>query len=168
MVAPSQPMIGKGKSPDSGVSAPRGPRKASAGGGSPSQGKLDMIQIISASAQREAPGSDINQFLVKLSAMIQQRQIKMLQVGNTVFMVRPMPNGVAEFHTFTVEPPESLVKRFQAGSKTLKQMGFKKAVSYTDNRAFGRLAQMTGLPVKSSPVTDPATGRPTVRYELDL
>jgi len=47
-------------------------------------------------------------------------------------------------------------------------MGFKKAVSYTDNKAFGKLAEMTELPVKSSQMTDPKTGKPTIRYELDL
>ena len=167
MVAPSQPFAGKAQPLDGGVKAPR-KAQSGGGGGGPFEGKLNMIQIISSSAKREAPQTNIDEFLAKLNAMVQKQQVKLLQIGNTVFLIRQSEPGVAEFHTFTVEPPESLVKRYQAGAKSLKQMGFKKAISYTDNKAFGKLAEMTGLPVKSSPMTDPKTGKPTIRYELEL
>jgi hypothetical protein len=104
----------------------------------------------------------------KLAGLVKTKQAKLIQIGNTVFLVKPVAPGIAEFHTFTVEPPESLVKRFQAGAKTLKQMGFKKAVSYAESPAFAKLAQSTGLPVKTTQALNPQTKKPVYRFELDL
>ena len=76
--------------------------------------------------------------------------IQLLQIGNTVFMLKPLPDGTVEFHTFTIESIDDLVKRYQAGINTLKEMGFKKAVSYAQSPAFVKIAQQTGLPVQVS------------------
>lgn len=162
MVAPAQPMIGKGQTTGGEVKAPRQPKTDNK--------KLNSLQIIQASAKRElGPQMPVEQFIDKLGKMIQAKAVQLIQVGNTVFMIKPtQPVGTVEFHTFTVEPPESIVKRFQSGAKTLKQMGFKKAVSYADSPAFVKIAQMTGLPVRISQAASPQTGKQQYRFELDL
>jgi len=164
MVAPSQPFAGKAQPLDSGVKAPK---KAQGGGGGQ---KLNALQIIQASAKRElGPQMPVEQFMDKLAKMIQAKMVQLVQIGNTVFLIKPtQPQGTVEFHTFTVEPPESLTDRFKAGSNTLKQMGFKKAISYADSPAFVKIAQSTGLPVRINQQPNPQTGKQQYRFELDL
>jgi hypothetical protein len=82
--------------------------------------------------------------------MIQNNKAQLLQIGNTVFLLQPKEPGTVEFHTFTVEPPNDLVDRFKAGINSIKQMGFKKAISYATTPAFVKLAKQTGLPVQIS------------------
>lgn len=132
--------------------------------------KLSEIDIIRQSAQKEIPGVNPDDVIKGLYALIKTYNGKIIRMGDTVFFIKPAGNGVAEFHTFTVEPPEELVKRFKTGVNTLKQLGFKKAVSYATEPAFKKLAQSTGLPVKISQSQQMMGGKmvPAYKFELDL
>jgi len=129
-------------------------------------------EIIEESAKKEAPGQDMNRFMQTLGYMVQTKMVQLLQIGNTVFMLKPLPQepGVVEFHTFTTESPKELVERYKAGINSLKQMGFKKAVSYATSPAFVKIAEQTGLPVRVSQsqqvMGDKAT--PAYRFEVDI
>jgi hypothetical protein len=134
----------------------------------PSQ--ISSTQIIQQSLKKEAPETDPNRFMSTLAAMMQRKVIQLVQIGNTVFLLKPMPNGVVEFHTFTIEPPENLVKRYQAGINTVKQMGYKKAISYAQSPAFVKIAQQTGLPVHVSQSQTMMGNKmvPAYKFEVDL
>lgn len=163
-----EPLIVSGKKSE-GEKALKMPKAEKAGG------KMDLktsAEIIEASAKKEAPGQDMTRFMQTLGYMVQTKMVQLLQIGNTVFMLKPMPQepGTVEFHTFTIESPQELVNRYKAGINSLKQMGFKKAVSYATSPAFVKIAEQTGLPVRVSQsqqvVGDKAT--PAYRFEVDI
>ena len=131
---------------------------------------MTSADIIEQSARKEAPGTDMKRFMQTLGYMVQRKMVQLLQIGNTVFMLKPHQDGSVEFHTFTTEPVDQLVKRYQVGINSLRQMGFKKAYSYATSPAFVKIAEQTGLPVR---VTQSQTMQgnkmvPAYRFELDI
>ena len=161
MVTPAEPVL-KTKMEDMG--SIRGPRKPKA------EQQLRPTEIIKQSAAKEAPGMNPDQVLGTLNALVQKGAVKLLQIGNTVFSVMPKGGQTAEFHTFTIESPEKLVDRFKAGANSLKQMGFKQAVTYSESPAFVKMAKDTGLPVKVTKGTQTISGqqKPVYQFMLDL
>jgi hypothetical protein len=137
-----------------------------------SQRQVSSAEIIQQSTQREAPNQDMNRFMQTLGYMIQTKMVQLLQIGNTVFMLKPIPQqpGTVEFHTFTIESPQVLVQRYQAGLNSLRQMGYKKATTYATSPAFVRIAEQTGLPVKVTQsqqvMGDKAV--PAYKFEVDI
>lgn len=128
-------------------------------------------QIIRQAAKNELPpGGNVDLLVKGVGALVQRKAVKLLQIGDTVFMLRPHPDGAVEFHTFTSEPIPALVQRFKAGVTSLKQMGFKKAFSTTNNPAFQKIAQQTGLPVRMTQTQSNIGGKmgPAFRFEVDL
>jgi hypothetical protein len=84
----------------------------------------------------------------QFARLVKSKFIQLVQIGDTVFGVMPKPNGVAEFYVATVEPISVLPKRIASFSKTLKNMGFKKAVSYANTPEWNQIYKQTGLPIK--------------------
>lgn len=125
---------------------------------------MGPVEIIKRSAAAE--GGNADQIVAQLGALIKSKAVQLLQLGNSVFLLRPQPNGVVELHTFTIESPQKLPQRYKAAANSLKQMGFKKAISYAQSPAFVRIAQSSGLPVKVSQAPGPQGT--TYRFELDL
>lgn len=112
--------------------------------------QVSSTEIIQQSARKEQPGADVNRIMQTIAYMMQRKLVQLLQIGNTVFLLQPKEPGTVEFHTFTIEPLDDLVKRYQAGLNSLRQMGFKKAVSFAQSPAFVKIAEQTGLPVQVS------------------
>lgn len=139
----------------------------------PKQAKDKLLpspEIIQKSAEKEIPGTDMTRFMQTLGYMVERKMVQLLQIGNTVFMLKPQGDGSVEFHTFTVESPQDLVKRYQAGINSLKEMGFKKAFSYATSPAFVKIAEQTGLPVRTTQ-TQTMQGNqmvPAYRFEVDI
>lgn len=163
MVAPADPML-KGKSPDMGSLRPK------KGTAKKTQQQIQPVEIIKQSVSQEMPGANPDQIVGTLGAMVERGVVKLLQIGNTVFSVIPKGKDIAEFHTFTIEDPQTLVQRFKAGANSLKQMGFKQAVTYAESPAFVKMAQQTGLPVKIAQGQQTIGGqaKPTYQFVLDL
>lgn len=130
------------------------------------QQQVSSTEIIKQSLAQEDPSLDINHAVQTIAYMMQEKMIQLLQIGNTVFMLKPLDDQTVEFHTFTIEPISDLILRYRAGINTLKEMGFKKAVSYAQSPAFVKIAQQTGLPVRvSQEKTDKGM---TYKFEVDL
>ena len=166
MVAPSKPLVGdKG-----GDKAVMGVIRQKKTGKQAENVKLNSAQIIEASVKKEAPNMDIKRVMAGINAMAQKKMIKFIQIGNTVFSLRDISPGVAEFHTFTVEPVPTLIKRYQTAMNTAKKMGYKKLLSFSTSPAFNKIAQETGLPVKISQSQQMVSGKmvPAYKYEIDV
>lgn len=166
MVTPSEPLL-KQKSQDMGAV------RAPSAKGAPQQKKpqqVKPIEIIQQSIAKEMPDANPEQIINTLWALVQRGAVKLVQIGNTVFSIMPKGGNTAEFHTFTIEDPQVLVSRFKAGANTLKQMGFKQAVTYAESPAFVKMAQQTGLPVKISQGSQKIGGqqKPVYQFILDL
>ena len=146
MAQPAIPNPIKSSSIQTGLTpkASGGPKKA------PQQKQVSSTKIIEESTRREQPGADVNRIMQTIALMMQRKMVQLLQIGNTVFLLQPKEAGTVEFHTFTIESIDDLVKRYQAGLNSLKEMGFKKAISYAQSPAFVKIAQQTGLPVQVS------------------
>lgn len=129
-------------------------------------------EIIEQSARRELPGQDMTRFMQTLGYMVQTKMVQLLQIGNTVLMLKPLPEqpGTVELHTFTIETPQDLVQRYQAAANSLRQLGFKKVLSYATSPAFVKLADQTGLPIRVSQSQTMVGNQmvPAYRFELDL
>lgn len=137
-----------------------------------SEKQISSAEIIQQSAQRESPGQDMNRFMQTLGYMVQTKMVQLLQIGNTVFMLKPIPQepGTVEFHTFTIESPQNLVMRYQAGLNSLRQMGYKKATTYATSPAFVKIAEQTGLPVRVTQSQQVIGNQavPAYKFEVDI
>lgn len=163
MVAPAEPVL-KTKMEDMG--SLRGPRKSK-----PKAAEQKRpVEIIKESVAKESPQMNPDQVLNTLNALVQRGAVRLLQIGNTVFSIIPKGGQTAEFHTFTIESPEQLVERFKAGANSLKQMGFKQAVTYSESPAFVKMAKQTGLPVQVTHGSHTISGqkKPVYQFMLDL
>ena len=166
MVAPSKPLVGdKG-----GDKAVMGALRQKKSGKKAENVKLNSQQIIEASVKVEAPNADVAKVIQGLNLMANRKMIKFVQIGNTVFTLRDVSPGVAEFHTFTVEPVPTLIQRYRTAMNTAKEMGYKKLVSYSTSPAFNKIAQETGLPVKISQSQQIINGKavPAFQYEVTV
>ena len=166
MVAPSKPLVGdKG-----GDKAVMGAIRQKKTGKQAKNVKLNMFQIIEASGRKEMPNVDPKRILSGVANIVKKKQARLVQIGNTVLLVMPQPDGSAEFHTFTVEPPETLAKRYKAAANTLKEMGFNKMYTLSITPQSEKLAQETGLPVKrvQSQMMSGNKMVPAFRYEVPL
>ena len=166
MAQPAIPNPVKASSIETGLT----PKGSSAPKKAPQQRQVSSTQIIQQSVAKEQPGADVNRIMQTIAYMMQRKMIQLAQIGNTVFLLQPKEAGTVEFHTFTIEPIDDLVKRYQAGINTIKQMGFKKAVSYAQSPAFVKIAQQTGLPVQVSQSQTMIGGKmvPAYKFEVNL
>jgi hypothetical protein len=132
--------------------------------------EVPIADIVIKSISREYPGTDAQQYAAQLAVAEQRGMVKLLKMHNTVFLLKPLPNQTVELHTATIEAPDQVVERWQKVPNSLKQMGFKKLISYSENPAVNRLVQRTGLPVKISQSQRMLGDKmvPTFKYELDF
>jgi len=121
---------------------------------------VDIIQAAS------PDGSLMNQ----IGTLVQRKVIKLLQIGETVFALRPMPDGSVEAHIITQENPKDIANRVKVLPKSLKEMGFKKVTSYATEPGMARVLQSTGLPIRMTKTSQMIGGtqQPIVKFELDL
>jgi hypothetical protein len=100
------------------------------------------LDIIMSSAKKEQPDLDEEEFKQQLATALNANEMFLLRIVNTVFILRPTGETSVEFHVATIEDPNTLMDRMQAGAKALKGFGYEHVTSYSDNPAFVRLAKM--------------------------
>lgn len=86
--------------------------------------------------------------LSKLATLVQEDGAKLVHLGNVVFLVIVRGKGVVEVHTIGNDEPRNLAQSFADLANYLKNIGTKVAYTYSADSRFGRLAKMTGLPLK--------------------
>ena len=131
-------------------------------------GVLDIIQT--SMGNQLPPGVNMDTFMRKLASALKDPKNKMVQIGNSAFLVTLIGDGVAEFHTFSAEQPQKLLKNYLGLAKVLKNQGIKKATTYSDRPEFVDLAKKSGLPVKvgQSQKMMGNEMKPVYTFELDL
>lgn len=86
--------------------------------------------------------------LGNLATIVQEDGAKLVHLGNVLFLVLVRGEGVIEFHTIGSEQTsEQYAKDLVDLAKYLENIGVKLAYTYTENRAFERVARMTKLPI---------------------
>jgi hypothetical protein len=132
---------------------------------------MNALQVVQTSmANQLPPGVTMDTFLRKLASALQDPNNKLVQIGNSAFMVTLIGDGVVQFHTFSAEQPQKLLKNYLGLAKLLKNQGIKKATTYSDRPEFVDLAKKSGLPVKigQSQKMMGKEMKPVYTFELDL
>jgi hypothetical protein len=132
---------------------------------------MNALQVVQTSmANQLPPGVTMDTFLRKLATALQDPNNKLIQIGNSAFMVTLIGDGVVQFHTFSAEQPQKLLKNYLGLAKLLKNQGIKKATTYSDRPEFVDLAKKSGLPVKvgQSQKMMGKEMKPVYTFELDL
>lgn len=105
-----------------------------------------------------------------LASVVKNSPTRLVHLGNTVFMVTPTNPGEVEVHTFSQETPQGLARNFVDLSKYLKNIGVRRATTYSDDARFRQISEMTGLPVQVNQtvkvVGDEA--KPVYEYVLEM
>ena len=132
---------------------------------------MNALQVVQTSmANQLPPGVTMDTFLRKLATALQDPNNKLVQIGNSAFMLTLVGDGVVQFHTFSAEQPQKLLKNYLGLAKLLKKQGIKKATTYSDRPEFVDLAKKSGLPVKvgQSQKMMGSEMKPVYTFELDL
>jgi hypothetical protein len=118
---------------------------------------------------KKETGSDeqAQEMLGKLATIVTEEGAKLVHLGNVLFLIMVRGKGVVEIHTIGTEAqPRQLADDFKKLADYLTKIGVKTAYTYTPDNRYGRLAQMTGLPVKTFKVE--VEGKPMVAYVMEF
>lgn len=129
----------------------------------------DQIVQIALDYFKKESGSDekAQEMLGKLATIVSEEGAKLIHLGNILFLVMVRGEGVVEIHTIGTEAkPRMLAENFKKLAAYLQKIGVKTAYTYTPDNRYGRLAQMTGLPVKTFKVE--VEGKPMVAYVMEF
>jgi hypothetical protein len=126
----------------------------------------NAVEIIQQSMTQQGYDLETTQkALAGVATLVSKPGAKLVNLGNSVFLVLVKGIGEVEVHTFSAETPQALARNFVDLSKYLKNIGVKVARTYSDDRRFLQIAKMTGLPVKINEVQAPGKGPEAVSYE---
>lgn len=133
-----------------------------------SQQQVNPLPVILASAKKENPGLDQNKFVAQLAKLLKNPANKLLQVGNSVFLLFIKKPGVIEFHTFSTASPQQLVQEAHQAIDAVKKAGAKHLYTFTNDPRLVKLVQSTGLPWKVSQSQQVIGNHASPAYRLDL
>jgi hypothetical protein len=129
----------------------------------------EQIVQIALNYFKKETGSDeeAKVMLGKLAIVIKDEGAKLVHFGNILFLVMVRGKGVVEIHTIGTENRVlAFAENFKKLAAYLKNIGVKTAYTYTPDNRFGRLAQLTGLPVKTFNVE--AEGKPMTAFVMEF
>jgi hypothetical protein len=91
-----------------------------------------------------------NVMMQKLAGLLQDHGVKLVQFGNTVFLVILVEPQVAEIHTMSLDEQSStLASHFVELANFLKNIGVREAYTYSDDPRFAAVAKRTRLPIET-------------------
>lgn len=91
-----------------------------------------------------------NVMMQKLAGLLQDPGVKLVQFGNTVFLVILVEPQVAEIHTMSLDEQSStLASHFVELANFLKNIGVREAYTYSDDPRFAAVAKRTRLPIET-------------------
>jgi len=133
--------------------------------------KQEQEQIVQIALNyfKEETGSDkkAQEMLGKLATTVKDEGAKLVHLGNVLFLIMVRGKGVVEIHTIGKEAqPRMLADDFKKLADYLKKIGVKTAYTYTPDNRYGRLAQLTGLPVKTLKIN--VKGKPMTAYVMEF
>jgi len=181
MVTPAEPVL-KTKMEDMGsLRGPRkpapkttgesGPKHQPAAPGSITQKRMHIIDIIKQSLQKEMPGTNPNKGIEAIGKMVQKHEAVVIQLGNTVFLLKHLKPYTVELHTMSTEPASKIIERGRTFlTKTAPEMGIKKVISFSTSPALNKMVEQLGLPVKITQ-SQQMVGKkmvPAYKYEIDV
>ena len=117
--------------------------------------------------QEAASPQQAEQMMASLAKLAKEKGVKLVHLGNTVFLVIVKGKGLVEVHTMTTEEDSmSLARNFVQLTQFLKNIGVKTAYTYADDPKFELVAKRTRLPFQTKQVQYPGTEATTTAYYL--
>jgi hypothetical protein len=116
-------------------------------------------------SEQGAQPKQVEAFIINTAQAIKEGKAKLLQFGNTVFIITPKPDKSIEFVTMTVEP-EMVAMRLTLLPNALKEMGFRKAYTIVTSDKAAKIADQSGIQFKK--INTKMNEKPAIRYEIDL
>ena len=140
-------------------------KKSKGEGKAPTKSAVDII-----TAEANRVGVDPKELFAKLATMKKDPNVKTVQIGNTVFLLIQVQPNVVEVHSFTGESPKGLMENFKSLTMFLKKNGIKSGYTYSDQPAFKKIAESSGLPVKVSQTVKKMGGqmKPVYMYTMEF
>lgn len=136
-------------------------------------GKKEGEEIVRIATQyflKEAGGDQAraDELMQGLARLVKQDGIRLVHLGNTLFLVVVKGKGMVEVHTMSIEESvTSLAKNFVMLVNYLKGIGVKVAYTYTDDKRYEMVAKRTRLPFEKKEVTA-EDGKTYTAYYLEL
>jgi hypothetical protein len=88
------------------------------------------------------------QMMRRLASAVQEPGAKLVHLGNVLFLLFVRGKGVLEFHTIGSEATaQAYAQDLVDLAKYVQNIGAKLTYTYTESRAFDRVARLTGLPI---------------------
>jgi hypothetical protein len=112
---------------------------------------------------------ETNRMLNGLAALVQKDGIRLVHLGNTLFLVMVKGKRMVEVHTMAVdESVSSLAKNFVMLVNYLKGIGVRVAYTYADDDRYEMVAKRSRLPFQKRQVTLPEDGKVYTAYYLEF
>ena len=132
---------------------------------------MNSLEIVKKSVYEQmGTKADINTFLKKLASWTKKQNNKILQVGNTVFLLTLVNPQTCQVSILNADNEFNLIENIKGAVKALRNEGLKKITGYANDKKYLQLAQKTGLPFKvqqgQGMAQDGAV--PAYTFELDL
>lgn len=132
---------------------------------------MNSLEIVKkAIYEQMGPKVDMDTFLKKLAGWTQKQNNKLLQIGNTVFLLTLVNPQTCQVSYLNADTEPNLVENVKGMVKALKNEGLKKMTAYAGDPKYVQVVQKTGLPFKIQQGQGmSATGAvPAYTFELDL
>lgn len=121
---------------------------------------------------RQQTGGDeaeTNRLLNGLANLVKQDGIRLVHLGNTLFLVLVKGKRMVEVHTMAVdESASSMAKNFVMLANYLKGIGVRVAYTYADDDRYEMVAKRSRLPFQKRQITMPENGKVYTAYYLEL
>jgi hypothetical protein len=121
---------------------------------------------------RQQTGGDeaeTNRLLNGLANLVKQDGIRLVHLGNTLFLVLVKGKRMVEVHTMAVdESASSMAKNFVMLANYLKGIGVRVAYTYADDDRYEMVAKRSRLPFQKRQITMPEDGKVYTAYYLEL
>jgi uncharacterized protein YgfB (UPF0149 family) len=107
---------------------------------------MTPAEVITADANER--GIDPQQVLGAVAQLIQNKQGKLFNAGNSVLFVRLLSEDIGELHFFTEDSPIAIARYIKVFWNGLKKAGIKRVYGKADNQEILQLIQRAGADIQ--------------------
>lgn len=111
---------------------------------------MTPTEIIKADAERN--GVSPSRVIASIKPDLKAGRSTLIQVGDSVLVIKMIAPFIAELHLFTVEPVIKLIKSIKELVRKVAESGIKTVYGNADNEGIFKILQAAGVNIKESDV----------------
>ena len=130
----------------------------------------EILRIAATVFNRDVGGDEqsTQAFIEGLAKLAQQEGMRLVHLGNSLFLVVVKGKGMVEFHTMSAsETPKDIARDLVALTKYLRNVGVRVAYTYSTDTKYAATIEATQLDFVEKQV-DASDGERYVAYYLEL